>query len=62
MKILYSHLKVFKFNIDIKIISNSLFQLGMKIFILDDLIDIEFTPNKGDWFISTWNCKRFKCS
>ena len=49
MKILYSHLKKYlNSNIDIKTISNSLFQLGHENTILDDLIDIEFTPNKGD--------------
>ena len=50
MKILYSHLKNFiSINTDIYDISKYLFQLGHENEVLEDnVIDIEFTPNKGD--------------
>ena len=49
MKILFSHLKeFFKEDIDISSVSDSLFRLGHENEYYDDIIDIDFTPNKGD--------------
>ena len=49
MKILFSHLKNFlNKEIDINTISESLFHLGHENKVFDNIIDIEFTPNKGD--------------
>ena len=49
MKILFSHLKNYFFdNLDIDSVSNLLFQLGHENEIHKDILDIEFTPNKGD--------------
>ena len=49
MKIHFSHLKNFLIgDIDIESVSNLLFQLGHENEICNDVLDIEFTPNKGD--------------
>lgn len=49
MKILFSHLKnYFVDNIDINSVSSLLFQLGHENEVHKDILDIEFTPNKGD--------------
>ena len=49
MKILFPHLKNYFFdNLDIDSVSNLLFQLGHENEIHKDILDIEFTPNKGD--------------
>ena len=49
MKIAYSHLKRFlKDNPSIEDISSKLFQLGHENEISGDILDIEFTPNRGD--------------
>ena len=49
MKILFSHLKKYlKEDIDISSISKTLFQLGHENQYCNDVLDIEFTPNKGD--------------
>ena len=49
MKIAYSHLvQYIEENPAIEEISNSLFQLGHEHEIVDDIFDIEFTPNRGD--------------
>ena len=49
MKIHFSHLKNFLIGeADISIISNLLFQLGHENEIYKNVLDIEFTPNKGD--------------
>ena len=49
MKIAYSHLlKFFKEEPPIEEISNHLFQLGHENEIEGDILDIEFTPNRGD--------------
>ena len=49
MKIHFSHLKKFLIgDIDIDTVSNLLFQLGHENEIHNDILDIEFTPNKGD--------------
>ena len=49
MKILFPHLKNYFFdNLDINRVSNLLFQLGHENEIHKDILDIEFTPNKGD--------------
>ena len=49
MKIAYSHLiNFFKEKPSIEDISEKLFQLGHENEIIDDILDIEFTPNRGD--------------
>ena len=49
MKIHFSHLKNFLIGeTDINIVSNLLFQLGHENEIHKNILDIEFTPNKGD--------------
>ena len=49
MKILFSHLKDFlKHSEEINVISNALFKLGHENEHNKNIIDIEFTPNKGD--------------
>ena len=49
MKILFSHLKnYFHDKLDIDSVSNLLFQLGHENEVHKDILDIEFTPNKGD--------------
>ena len=49
MKIAYSHLvKYIQENPTIKELSDSLFQLGHEHEILENIFDIEFTPNRGD--------------
>ena len=49
MKIAYSHLINFlEERPSIEEISNNLFQLGHENEIIDDILDIEFTPNRGD--------------
>ena len=49
MKISFKHIKNFlSDDIDINTISDSLFRLGHENEIENNLIDIEFTPNKGD--------------
>ena len=49
MKISFKHIKNFlNDNIDINNISDSLFKLGHENEIENNLINIEFTPNKGD--------------
>ncbi len=49
MKIYFSHLKHFLIgDTDIDNVSNLLFQLGHENEIYKDILDIEFTPNKGD--------------
>ena len=49
MKIAFSHLKRFiKDNPSIEDISSKLFQLGHENHITGDILDIEFTPNRGD--------------
>lgn len=49
MKILFSHLKKYlQEDIDIQSISESLFRLGHENQYDNEIIDIEFTPNKGD--------------
>ena len=49
MKILFSHLKNFLLMIfSIEKVSNILFQLGHENEINNNILDIEFTPNKGD--------------
>ena len=49
MKISINHLKRFiKQDLDINDISKKLFQLGHENNVIDDLIDIEVTPNRGD--------------
>ena len=49
MKILFAHLKnYFVEKLDINSVSNLLFQLGHENEIHKDILDIEFTPNKGD--------------
>lgn len=49
MKISFKHIKRFlNDNLDINSISESLFKLGHENEIENNLIDIEFTPNKGD--------------
>ena len=49
MKIAYSHLvSFFEEKPSIEEVSNHLFQLGHENEIVDDILDIEFTPNRGD--------------
>ena len=49
MKIYSTHLsKFFDQDIDKKILSNNLFQLGHENEFIDQTIDIEITPNRGD--------------
>ena len=49
MKILYKHiLRFLEEKPSIEDISNKLFQLGHENEIVDEIIDIEFTPNRGD--------------
>ena len=49
MKIAYSHLvNFFEEQPTIEEVSNNLFQLGHENEIDDDILDIEFTPNRGD--------------
>ena len=49
MKIAYSHLvSFFEEKPSIEEVSNNLFQLGHENEIDDDILDIEFTPNRGD--------------
>ena len=49
MKIYFSHLKKFiEDNVSINDISNCLFQLGHENDYANNILDIEFTPNKGD--------------
>ena len=49
MKIAYSHLvSFFEEQPSIEEVSNNLFQLGHENEIDDDILDIEFTPNRGD--------------
>ena len=49
MKISINHLKRFiKQDLDINDISKKLFQLGHENNVIDDVIDIEVTPNRGD--------------
>ena len=49
MKIHFSHLKKFLHdNADIEKVSNILFQLGHENEINNNILDVEFTPNKGD--------------
>ena len=49
MKISYKHLiENMKQNVDIKEISNALFQLGHEHELDGEIFDIEFTPNRGD--------------
>ena len=49
MKIAYSHLvNFFEEQPSIEEVSNNLFQLGHENEIDDDILDIEFTPNRGD--------------
>ena len=49
MKIPYEHfLRFLPKTISMKDISNSLFQLGHEHEIIDNVFDIEFTPNRGD--------------
>ena len=49
MKIHFSHLQQFlPNNISIEEVSNLLFQLGHENSLSNNILDIEFTPNKGD--------------
>ena len=49
MKIAYNHLNTFlKDNPSIEDVSEKLFQLGHENEIIGDILDIEFTPNRGD--------------
>ena len=49
MKIHFSHLKNFLIGeTDIKKVSDLLFQLGHENEIHNNILDVEFTPNKGD--------------
>ena len=49
MKILYSHLlNYIDNNLSIYDVSKILFQLGHENEVINDILDIEFTPNKGD--------------
>ena len=49
MKIHFSHLRKFLTGeVDINYVSSLLFQLGHENEIHGDILDIEFTPNKGD--------------
>ena len=49
MKIAYSHLvNFFEEQPAIEEVSNNLFQLGHENEIDNDILDIEFTPNRGD--------------